>query len=132
VKVAKLTPVIYVLDLYTEVRFYKDLGFTVLFQDEEFPDFVVLGQGDVEFSIAVSERFRARTANDCLLWQFQVDDLDAASQLCRENGYAQTVPERYWERAEGWEMRVTSPNGYQVSLFARTAPQGLAAVDSRD
>ena len=131
-KVSKLTPVIHVVDLYTEVRFYKDLGFAVLFQDEEFPDFAVLGQGDVEFSIAVSERFRARTANDCLLWQLQVDDLDEASQLCRENGYPQTAPERCWERAEGWEMRVTSPNGYQVSLFARKAPIHAADLDSRD
>lgn len=131
-KVTKLTPVLYVLDLYSELRFYKDLGFSVLYEDEEFPDFVVLAQGDIEFSIAVSERFRARTANDSVLWQLQVDDLDQAANLCLENGYPQTVPERYWERGEGWEMRVTSPNGYQVSLFARTPPLHAADMDSRD
>jgi phosphoribosyl-AMP cyclohydrolase len=120
VRFTKLVPIIYVDDLNAEVQFYKDLGFSVLHEGDEFPGFVAMQQGDVEFGIEISDHFRARAANDSFLWQFQVDDLAAVARLCTELGYRHTAPERYGERMDAWEMTVTSPNGYRVNLEGRS------------
>jgi len=120
VRFTKLVPVIYVEDLNAEVQFYKDLGFSVLDEGEEFSGFVAIKQGDVEFGIEISERFRARAANDSVLWQFRVDDLAAVARLCVKLGYRHTTPAEYGEPTDGWAMNVFSPNGYRVNLEGRS------------
>jgi phosphoribosyl-AMP cyclohydrolase len=123
VRFTKLVPVIHVEDLNAEVQFYKDLGFTVLDEGGEFSGFVAMQQGDVEFGIEISERFRARAANDSVLWQFQVDDLAAVARLCAKLGYRHTAPAQYGEPLDGWAMNVFSPNGYRVNLEGHSARQ---------
>jgi phosphoribosyl-AMP cyclohydrolase len=116
VRFTKLVPVIHVEDLNAEVQFYKDLGFSILDEGDEFSGFVAMRQGDVEFGIEISERFRARAANDTVLWQFRVDDLAAVARLCVKFGYRYTTPAQFGEPMDGWAMNVFSPNGYRVNL----------------
>jgi len=121
VRFTKLTPVIYAADLHAEARFYTELGFEARYPEGdaeagEMGGFVALRQGEVEFGVEFSDRFRARAANDTVLWQFQIDDLAEAARLCERLGLRHTAPRRDWERPDAWEMRVTSPNGYEVSL----------------
>jgi phosphoribosyl-AMP cyclohydrolase len=127
VRFTKLVPVIYVDDLNAEVQFYKDLGFTALDEGEEFSGFVAMQQGDVEFGIEISERFRARAANDSVLWQFRVDDLAAVARLCAKLGYRRTAPAEHGEPLDGGAMSVFSPNGYRVNLEGHSARQQATA-----
>ena len=134
----KLVPVIYVDDLNAEVQFYNDFGFSVVDEGDQgdeaggFPGFAAMRLGDVEFGIEISDRFRARAANDSILWRFQVDDLAAVARLCDRLGYRHSAPERFGDGMDGWEMEVTSPNGYRVNLERRSrqrvplVPGGLA------
>jgi hypothetical protein len=39
-----------------------------------------------------------------------------AVTLCQQHHYRHSVPEKYWEAADGWEMQVWSPNGYRINL----------------
>jgi hypothetical protein len=103
-------------DLDAEVGFYEQLGFAVLYRGDEFPDFVAMHQGEVQFGIGLRAGFRPEEANRSLMWQFQVDDLAAVVDLCVRHRIRHTVPELYWERMDAWEMKVWSPNGYRINL----------------
>lgn len=118
VKFEKLAPIIYVRDLATEVAFYQAFGFTISYQGTEFPDFIALKQGGIEFGVQRQTTFSAEEANRAMLWQFEVDDLSEAVAICRERGYEHTDPRRYWEAGDGWDIQVRSPNGYRVNLEA--------------
>jgi catechol 2,3-dioxygenase-like lactoylglutathione lyase family enzyme len=112
----RLVPIVYVTDLQAEVEFYEKLGFAVLYRGDEFPDFVAMHQGEVQFGIEQRDGFLADDANRSIMWQFQVDDLTAIVDLCRRHQLRFTVPELYWERMDAWEMKVWSPNGYRINL----------------
>jgi catechol 2,3-dioxygenase-like lactoylglutathione lyase family enzyme len=112
----RLVPIVYVTDLEAEVAFYERLGFAVLYRGEEFPDFIALYQGDIQFGIERRAGWRAEDANRSILWQFQVDDLTDVVELCRRHQIRFTEPELYWERMDAWEMKVWSPNGYRINL----------------
>ena len=109
-------PIVYVTDLEAEVEFYQGLGFAVLYRGEEFPDFIAMHQGDVQFGIERRAGWRAEEANRSVMWQFQVDDLTDVVELCRRRHIRFTPPELYWERMDAWEMKVWSPNGYRINL----------------
>ena len=112
----KLVPIIYVKDLDAEVKFYETFGFQISYQGDEFPNFIAIAQGDLEFGIERKDTFNADEANRSILWQFQVDDLSEAVRICQRSSYKYTPPEKYWEAADGWEMQVWSPNGYTINL----------------
>jgi catechol 2,3-dioxygenase-like lactoylglutathione lyase family enzyme len=112
----RLVPIVYVTDLEAEVAFYQQLGFAVLYRGEEFPDFIAMYQGDIQFGIERRAGWRAEDANRSILWQFQVDDLTDVVELCRRHQIRFTAPELYWERMDAWEMKVWSPNGYRINL----------------
>jgi hypothetical protein len=112
----RLVPIVYVTDLDAEVTFYETLGFAVIYRGDEFPDFVAMRQGEIQFGIERRAGFRAEDANRSLMWQFQVDDLTGIVELCDRHGIRCTPPELYWERMDAWEMKVWSPNGYRVNL----------------
>jgi predicted enzyme related to lactoylglutathione lyase len=115
-KFEKLVPIIYVKDLDAEVKFYQTLGFSISYQGDEFPNFIAVAQDELEFGIQKKDMFDANEANRSLLWQFQVNDLMEAVTLCQQHHYRHSVPEKYWEAADGWEMQVWSPNGYKINL----------------
>jgi predicted enzyme related to lactoylglutathione lyase len=119
----KLVPIIYVKDLDAEVKFYETFGFQISYQGDEFPNFIAMAQGDLEFGIERKDTFNADEANRSILWQFQVDDLSEAVRICQQSPYKHTPPEKYWEAADGWEMQVWSPNGYKINLEGHT-PRG--------
>ena len=119
----KLVPIIYVKDLDAEVQFYETFGFQISYQGDEFPNFIAIAQGDLEFGIERKETFNADEANRSILWQFQVDDLSEAVRICQRSSYKHTPPVKYWEAADGWEMQVWSPNGYTINLEGHT-PRG--------
>ena len=112
----KLAPIIYVKDLASEVQFYQTLGFHISYQGDEFPDFIALAHGNIEFGLSLRPTFNPDEANRSILWQFQVNDLAEAVKLCRQHTYQHTSPKKYWEQGDGWEMQVQSPNGYQINL----------------
>jgi hypothetical protein len=116
----KLVPIIYVKDLDAEVKFYETFGFQISYQGDEFPNFIAMAQGDLEFGIERKDTFNADEANRSILWQFQVDDLSEAVRICQQSPYKHTPPEKYWEAADGWEMQVWSPNGYKINLEGHT------------
>ena len=116
----KLVPIIYVKDLDAEVKFYETFGFHISYQGDEFPHFIAMAQGDLEFGIGRKDTFDADEANRSILWQFQVDDLSEAVRICQQSTYKHTPPEKYWEAADGWEMQVWSPNGYKINLEGHT------------
>jgi catechol 2,3-dioxygenase-like lactoylglutathione lyase family enzyme len=112
----RLVPVVYVTDLDAEVGFYEAFGFSVVYRGDEFPDFVALHQGDVQFGLERRAGFRPEDANRSIMWQFQVDDLTGVVELCTRHHLRFTPPELYWERMDAWEMKVWSPNGYRINL----------------
>jgi phosphoribosyl-AMP cyclohydrolase len=126
---SRLVPVIYVDDLPSEVRFYTNLGFDAVYEGDPFgaedvPSFASLRQGEVEFAIEFSDAFRARAAYNTILWRFRVNDLAEAERLCNRCGYPHTPPEQTIETGDRWEMAVTSPNGYNVSLQGHAPASG--------
>jgi hypothetical protein len=112
----RLVPIVYVTDLESEVDFYEKLGFAVLYRGDEFPEFIAMQQGEIQFGIERRDGFRADDVNRCIMWQFQVADLAEVTECCRQHGFRFTMPELYWERMDAWEMKVWSPNGYRINL----------------
>ena len=48
----RLIPILFVADVQAERDFYVSLGFTVTYQGAEFPDFIALGLGAIEFGFS--------------------------------------------------------------------------------
>ena len=119
-KFEKLVPIIYVKSLDAEVEFYQNLGFSISYQGDEFPGFIALAQGDIEFGLSLKPTFNPDEANRSILWQFQVNDLSEAVKICRQYSYQHSLPQKYWEQGDGWEMQIWSPNGYKINLEGHT------------
>ena len=111
----KLEPVLNVTDLRAERAFYESLGLAVTYEGEEYPDFLALTSGDVDFGIQA-----AAGANDppsVLTWQLKVTDVDRAADVCRRAGV--DFREEREDPAPGWTYRrliLRSPSGYRVAL----------------
>jgi catechol 2,3-dioxygenase-like lactoylglutathione lyase family enzyme len=113
----RLVPILLVDDLHAERDFYVSLGFTVTYQGTEFPDFIALGHGAIEFGISRREGFSSELPDRVLTWQFGVTDVDLSKQRLTAGG---VVFREEWVIArEDWKYRVLharTPNGYHLLL----------------
>ncbi|MBV9711490.1 MAG: hypothetical protein JO011_11350 [Ktedonobacteraceae bacterium] len=113
----RLIPILFVNDLYAERDFYVSLGFTVTYQGTEFPDFIALGHGSIEFGISHRERFTSDLPDHVLSWQFGVKDIETVKQRLASGGI--TFREEWVTPREDWKYRVLharTPNGYHLML----------------
>jgi catechol 2,3-dioxygenase-like lactoylglutathione lyase family enzyme len=113
----RLIPILFVNDLHAERDFYVSLGFTVTYQGTEFPDFIALGHGSIEFGISRREKFTSDLPERVLSWQFGVKDIDTAKQRLTSEGI--TFREEWVTPSEDWKYRVlhaSTPNGYHLML----------------
>jgi hypothetical protein len=98
-----------------ERAFYEQLGLPVIYEGDEYPDFVAFGSGDLQFGIQP-----APSDNDppsVLTWQIVVSDIDEAERLCRESGLDFEVEEN--NPSPDWSYRrilLTTPSGYRLAL----------------
>lgn len=113
----RLIPILFVDDLQVERDFYVSLGFSVTYQGAEFPDFIALGDGPIEFGISRKEGFTSDLPDRVLTWQFGVRDLEMTKQRLASAGVA--VREEWVTPREDWKYRVLhtrTPNGYHLML----------------
>ena len=111
----RLAPVLNVSDLAAERAFYEKLGLPVIYEGDEYPDFIAFGTDTINFGIQ-----QADTENDppsVLTWQIGVSDVDAALELCRTAGLDFELEVN--EPAPGWRYRrllLQTPSGYRLAL----------------
>jgi len=111
----KLAPVLNVRDVAGEWTFYEGLGLPVIYEGDEYPDFIAFGSGAVDFGIQP-----APADNDppsVLTWQLGVSDIDAAADRSRTTGLDFETQQN--NPATGWRYRrliLLSPSGYRVAL----------------
>jgi catechol 2,3-dioxygenase-like lactoylglutathione lyase family enzyme len=111
----RLAPVLNVRDLQAERRFYESLGIPVIYEGDEYPDFVAFGTDTLHFGIQ-----SAAAENDppsVLTWQITVSDIDAAAELCRGAGLEFEMEHN--DPAPGWTYRrliLRTPSGYRLAL----------------
>jgi catechol 2,3-dioxygenase-like lactoylglutathione lyase family enzyme len=111
----RLAPVLNVSDLAAERAFYESLGFPVIYEGEEYPDFIAFGTDTVHFGIQ-----KASGNNDppsVLTWQISVSDVDAAAERCRAAGLEFELEHN--DPAPGWTYRrliLRTPSGYRLAL----------------
>lgn len=110
-----LAPVLNVRDLAAERAFYEKLGIPVIYEGEEYPDFIGFGTDTIHFGIQV-----AAADNDprsVLTWQIGVTDVDEALARCRAAGLDAELEQN--DPAPGWSYRrvlLTTPSGYKLAL----------------
>ena len=119
----RLVPILQVADLQAERDFYVALGFTVSYEGPEFPTFVALAHGAIEFGIEQREDFTPEIADRVLPWQFGVSDVTAAKAQLTDAGVA--FREEWVTPREDWKYRVLharTPNGYHLMLEEGSQP----------
>lgn len=112
----KLLPILYVKDLEKEADFYKSFGWKVSYQGDEFPGFIGLRSGSIEFGLERKGNFDSNKADDILVWQMGVDNFSRIMQICKDKNIVFTEPKQYWPRMNAWEMTIHTPNGYILHL----------------
>jgi catechol 2,3-dioxygenase-like lactoylglutathione lyase family enzyme len=111
----RLAPVLNVRDLAAERAFYERLGLPVIYEGDEYPDFIAFGTDTVHFGIQA-----APADNDppsVLTWQIAVTDVDRAMERCRCAGISFELEQN--DPAPGWSYRrllVQTPSGYRLAL----------------
>jgi hypothetical protein len=123
VGVERLIPILFVRDIAAEKRFYTELGFSITYEGAEFPGFVALGFGSVEFAVEQRDDFDRSNPPRTLVWQLGVTDIDAARSVLDAMGASYT--EETMTPAEDWKYRVlrtTTPNGYDLLLEGPREP----------
>jgi len=113
----RLIPILYVDNLEVERDFYVQLGFTVSYQGSEFPDFIALASGSIEFGIERKHGFTPEMPDRVLIWQFGVSDIETARQRLTSTGVS--FREEWVTPREDWKYRVLhtyTPNGYHLML----------------
>jgi catechol 2,3-dioxygenase-like lactoylglutathione lyase family enzyme len=111
----RLAPVLNVRDLTAERAFYVSLGLPVIYEGDEYPDFVAFGTDTVHFGIQA-----APADNDppsVLTWQIAVTDIDRAMERCRSAGISFELEQN--DPAPGWSYRrllAQTPSGYRLAL----------------
>lgn len=117
----RLAPVLNVRDVPAERAFYVSLGLPVIYEGDEYPDFVAFGNDNVHFGIQPAE-----TDNDppsVLTWQMVVSDIDTAIDVCTQAGIAFEVEQN--DPAPGWSYRrliLRTPSGYRLALEEDSEP----------
>lgn len=111
----RLAPVLNVTDLAAERAFYEGLGLPVIYEGEEYPDFIAFGTDALHFGIQA-----APAGNDppsVLTWQIAVSDIDAAAAACRSAGLE--FEAEHNNPAPGWSYRrliLRTPSGYRLAI----------------
>jgi catechol 2,3-dioxygenase-like lactoylglutathione lyase family enzyme len=111
----RLAPVLNVRDLTAERAFYERLGLPVIYEGDEYPDFIAFGTDTVHSGIQA-----ASADNDppsVLTWQIAVTDIDRAMERCRCAGISFELEQN--DPAPGWSYRrllVQTPSGYRLAL----------------
>lgn len=115
--VNRLIPILFVSDIEAERDFYVRLGFTVSYQGPEFPDFIALASGPLEFGIERKQDFAPELPDRVLTWQFGVTDIELTKQ--RLTSADTSFREEWVSPREDWKYRVLhtrTPNGYHLML----------------
>src|SRR6202035_2392837 len=81
---SRIIPILFVGDLQAERNFYVSLGFHVTYEGPEYPYFLALGHGKVEFGIEWRQDFSSAGPDKVLTWQFGVSDLELAKKRLAE------------------------------------------------
>jgi catechol 2,3-dioxygenase-like lactoylglutathione lyase family enzyme len=111
----RLAPVLNVRDLPAEKAFYQSLGIPIIYEGDEYPDFVGFGTDSIHFGIQT-----APADNDppsVLTWQIAVADIEVAMELCGAAGIAFEIENN--DPAPGWSYRrllIETPSGYRLAL----------------
>lgn len=119
----RLVPILQVANLQAERDFYVALGFTVSYEGPEFPEFVALAQGPIEFGIQQDDAVTPEMADRVVRWQFGVRDIAAAKTRLTEAGVA--FREEWVTPRADWKYRVLharTPNGYHLMLEETARP----------
>ena len=117
VGVERLIPILFVRDIAAEKRFYTELGFSITYEGPEFPGFIALGSGQIEFGMEQRDDFDDTSPRRTLLWQFGIADVDASRAVLDAMELPYT--EETIAPTENWTYRVlrtTTPNGYDLLL----------------
>jgi hypothetical protein len=113
----RLIPILFVDHLEAERDFYVQLGFTVSYEGPEFPDFIALACGDLEFGIECTPDADSQLPNRVLNWQWGVTDIELAKRRLTSAGVS--FQEEWVTPRDDWKYRVlhaTTPNGYHLML----------------
>jgi catechol 2,3-dioxygenase-like lactoylglutathione lyase family enzyme len=111
----RLAPVLNVSDLAAERAFYESLGLPVIYEGDEYPDFIAFGTDTVHFGLQA-----APAQNDppsVLTWQIAVRDIERAMDRCRSAGISFELERN--DPAPGWSYRrllIQTPSGYRLAL----------------
>ena len=111
----RLAPVLNVSDLAAERAFYESLGLPVIYEGDEYPDFIAFATDTVHFGLQV-----APAQNDppsVLTWQIAVTDIERAMDRCRSAGISFELERN--DPAPGWSYRrllIQTPSGYRLAL----------------
>lgn len=103
--------------MHAERDFYVSLGFEVTYEGPEYPNFVAVGTGAIEFGLERRDTFDRAAPDEVLVWQFQVPDVDAAAALLSAAGHP--FDEEWMTPREDWKYRVLharTPNGYHLLI----------------
>jgi hypothetical protein len=102
-------------DATAERDFYRKLGFAISYEGPEYPDFVAMQHGDVEFGIEQRDDFDSSAPARVILWQFGVADVDVAKRVL--DGAQIAYEEKLETPRPDWRYRVlrlTTPTGYTL------------------
>ncbi|MGH3277257.1 MAG: VOC family protein [Streptosporangiaceae bacterium] len=114
---SRIIPILFVSDLQAERDFYVRLGFHVTYEGPEYPSFLALGHGQLEFGIEWRDGFSVGRPDQVLTWQLGVTDLEQAKERLQEAGVR--FREELMKPSEDWQYRVLharTPNGYHLLL----------------
>lgn len=107
----------YVPDQYRERAFYEALGFSTVYEGEEFPGFLALSRGGSIFGLQASSEQHPPYAGG-LRWQFEVEtetELAEVIGACEAHSFDhRLVEERGGDRFHTWILVVRSPAGVDV------------------
>src|ERR1700743_1658245 len=100
----RIIPILFGADLEAERYFSVRLGFHVTYEGPEYPYFLALGHGPIEFGIEWREGFARQGPDRVLTWQFGVSDIEAAKKRLGEAGVA--FREELMTPSPDWQYRV--------------------------
>ena len=115
-KFNQLLPILFVRYLESEINFYKSFGFRLSYQGDEFPGFVGLKKDNIEFGLEERKDFDPQKAKGSFIWQMDTDNFSKVIAICKKKDFEYSGPKQYWERMDGWEMYIKTPNGYTLQL----------------
>lgn len=125
-----LAPVLNVADIAAERAFYERLGVPVIYEGDEYPDFIAFGTDHIQFGIQVGTPVDPASV---LTWQIGVSSIDEAMSMCERAGLAYEVEQE--DPAPGWRYRrllLLTPNGYRLALEGSREPGADDEADPRN